>query len=167
MSNTPVAPDRAKELINEFSLAASRWSTIVGSVWIIGAVWTFYLSLAVFGVDLLDKLKGRPQKVGPVDAHVWLGVAVVTTAITAVIAWRRLRRIRRLSRNSAEVEGRVVAIGRFSRAGSVPVTIAYRVGGFEYTTKRDLVDDDALAEGQAIRVLYDPADPGSCEIMPR
>lgn len=42
-----------------------------------------------------------------------------------------------------------------------------RVRGLEYTTKRDLIDDETLAEGQAICVLYDPANPGSCEIMPR
>lgn len=165
MSNDDDVRDRTTGLINEFTLALKRWGTIAAGVWLIVAVWAFYVSLAVFGVDLADRLKRRQRSVDPLEVRVWFWVAIGTTVITVVVAGRRLRRLRRLVQRSAEAEGRVVAVGRVAKAGLVPVTIVYRVEGVEYKTRRDVLDED-VAEGGVVRVLYDPADPGSCEVMP-
>src|SRR3954464_7302588 len=97
MTNPPAPADRTKNLINDFTLTTKRWGTILGGLWVIAAVWAIHVSIAVFGVDPIDKLKGRPQKINPYDARASLIVAITTTGITVLVAGRRLRRLRRLS----------------------------------------------------------------------
>ena len=148
-----------KRILREWYLSWGHAAAYIAAAASLLLVWTAYVLLVGFDVDLVKTLGDKDKGTNPA---LLLWVAVVWTPIMLLYVWWRSRQLHRLRAGGAEADGWITAIGPKAE-GQKMVVVRYDVGGVEYTTKADILED--FPEDQPVSVVYDPADPRRCEVI--
>ncbi len=154
-------------MIEKVGTSAELKRKLLGKVYGIAAMmalsWVPLIAVTAFHHDLLGT-DPQPSE-GKAQAYFWLGLVV--TVAGPVLIWLAIAKIRKLSSTGVRTIATIVKISAASNHDIRPVTYSFQVGPLTYKVKRDTPEVllRRVMGTKQVPVIYDPANPNSCEIL--